>query len=309
MSGSEGHKRFGNYEIVSLLGKGGMAEVYRAKVLSGPRQGWTVAIKRLAPDLAKDPRNVDLFASEADLSRLLDHPNIVKVYEVGVIGEIYFMVMEFIDGRDLAQVLKRCRQANIHLPVDFGMYVATVLLEALAYAHAAVGPSGKALGVVHCDVSPSNVFISRTGEVKLGDFGVARARVGMGEDGSLVAGKPAYVSPELLKGEITPDVDLWAATVTLYELLTLERPFVGANRDEIFAAVSKRRYKRVAEVRPEIPSGIETILAKGFARSAEERFRSAGEYAQSMRPLFDENVGTPLAIASVVRGLFGLGHD
>jgi serine/threonine protein kinase len=169
-------RQFGNYEILSLIGRGGMAEVFRARALSGPRAGQEMALKRLLPALAQDPQSVELFAGEADLSRLLDHPNIVKVVEVGVIKDVYFMVMELIDGRDLAAVLKKCKQRNVPMPVDFALYIQKTLLDALAYAHDAKSATGRALDIVHGDVSPSNIFISRMGEVKLGDFGSARVR-------------------------------------------------------------------------------------------------------------------------------------
>lgn len=297
--------RFGNYEILSILGRGGMAEVYRARVLSGPREGWHVAIKRMLPELTQDPEAVELFASEADLCRFLHHPNIVKVLEVGMLDSNYFMVMELVDGRDLGQILKRCKQRGIPLPLDFAVYLGKVLMEALSYAHLASKPNGEHLGIVHCDVSPSNMFISRVGEIKLGDFGIAWARAGA-EDPKL-RGKPYYLSPEVLDGEVTPQVDLWAATVTLYELITLERPFLGKNPDEVFDAIRARRYKSVRQVRPDCPKELEAIVDRGFSKRQADRFQSAHEYAEALVPHFDERVGTPLGIAAVVRGLFGAG--
>ncbi len=299
-------RQFGNYEILAKIGKGGMAEVYRARVLSGPREGWNVAIKRLLPELAKDSDAVDQFTSEADLSKLLDHPNIVKVYEVGVVQDVYFMAMELVDGRDLGQILRRCKQNGIPLPVDFAVFLAKVLADALAYAHTAKGPTGKPLGIIHCDISPSNLFISRVGDVKLGDFGVARAR--SGGPGRELTGKPFYVSPQVLKGEVTQDADLWAATVTLYELLTLERPFSGHTAKEIFEAINARRYVPLLERRPDAALGLAEIVDRGFAKNRAERYPSATELGEALIPHYDELVGTPLAIASLVRGLFGAGE-
>ena len=297
---------FANYEILSLLGRGGMAEVFRARVISGPRADREVALKRLLPSLAADPGCVDQFTSEADVSRLLDHPNVVRVLEVGVLEDVYFIVMDLVDGRDLGQILRKCKQGDIHLPVDFAVFLAKVLLDALAYAHEVRGPEGRPLEIVHCDVSPSNLFISRTGEIKLGDFGVAKSRLG-GGDASALHAKPYYASPELLDGIVTPDVDLWGATVTLYELITLERPFCGETPDEVFEAVRARRYLPPGAVRPEIPDALDAIVSKGFATRPQQRFRSAREFAAALEPLLDERVGNPMAIAAVVRGLFGAG--
>jgi serine/threonine protein kinase len=296
--------RFGKYEILSLLGRGGMAEVYRARVISGPRSGWFVALKRLAPSFAADPVYIERFTSEADLSKLLDHPHVVKVFEVGVIQDVYYMVMEFVDGTDLGRILRRCKASRIQLPVDFAVYLAKVLLDALAYAHTALSASGRPLEIVHCDVSPSNVFISRTGEIKLGDFGIARVRSGWREDGD-VAGKPHYLSPEAIDGEVTPAADLWASNVTLYELLTLERPFSGDTEAQVLEAIRERQYRPIRELRPELPEPLAEIVDRGFAEKASSRFRTAVEFGEALAPHFDERVGNPLAIAAVVRGLFG----
>ncbi len=296
-------RQFGNYEILSLLGKGGMAEVYRAKVRTGPREGWTVALKWLPPELAQNPEYVDLFASEADLSKFLDHPNIVKVLEVGILDGVYFMAMELVDGRDLGQIVRRCKQRGIPLPIDFAVYLAKVILEALGYAHQAKSPSGAPLEIVHADVSPSNVFISRTGEIKLGDFGIARAAAAAQQPELL--GKPYYLSPVVLAGQMTRAADLWAANDILYELLTLERPFIGKTPEEVFAAIRGRRYRYLREVRPEVSPALEFISDRGFTMDPKLRFQTAEEFAAALGPHYDENVGTPLAIAAVVRGLFG----
>lgn len=296
---------FGNYELQAPLGKGGMAEVFRARVLTGRYEGWNVAVKRLLPSLTGDPASVESFIREADLSTQLDHPNIVKVLDVGIAEGTYYIVMELVDGKDLAQILRRCKQRGIPLPVDFAVYLGKVLLEALAYAHTAVDSRGAQLGIVHCDVSPSNLFISRLGEIKLGDFGVARVFVDGSRDGGEVLGKPYYLSPESLRGVVTPEADLWAATVVLYELLTLERPFIGNTPEEVFFNIRHRRYRPIHMLRPEVPELLEELISRGFAARIEDRFPTAEVYAQALTPHYDELVGTPLAIAAVVRGLFG----
>lgn len=309
--GPRAGRRFGNYEILSLLGKGGMAEVYRARIVEGPRAGWEVALKRLHPHLSRDKGSIDLFTVEADLSRALEHPNIVKVLEVGVERGVYFIAMELVDGRDLGQLLRKCRDRGIPLPVDFAVFLIRTLLDALAYAHAAVGRDGHPLRLVHCDISPSNLFISRTGEIKLGDFGVARVRAGAlplpPEQGveAEVLGKPYYVSPEALRGEVSQLSDLWAANVMLYECLTLSRPFQGEDPDEVFASIREGRFSPVRDVRPEVSEALAAVVARGFERRREDRHESAAQFAEALAPHCDERIGTPLAIAAVVRGLFG----
>src|ERR1700730_8990837 len=178
-----------------------MAEVYKARVVEGPRADRVVALKRLTPRLASDPEAVDLFCGEADVSAMLKHPNIVEVFEAGVVDEVYYLAMEFVDGRDLALILGRCRERKIFLAVTF------------------------ALHIVHCDVSPSNLFISRLGEIKLGDFGIAKVRsLGDSDQNGTLWGKLAYLAPEQLERRpLSPQVDLWGAATILYEALTNRR--------------------------------------------------------------------------------------
>ena len=297
------NSRIGTYEVLRPLGKGGMAEVFKVRALAGKAEGREFALKRLLPELEGDPESVGLFKAEADLSRFLVHPNIVQTYDVGQAGTESFILMEYIDGRDVGQIIKKCRQKKVFWPVDFALYLTRVLLDALGYAHLAKDEHGQPLGVIHCDVSPSNFFVSRTGDLRLGDFGVARSFIETGSD--TVLGKPYYLSPEALRGVLTPDVDLWAAAVTLYELLTLQRPFTGKTPPEVFAAIKACDYVPVRRIRPEVPGVVEAILARAFDPDLGMRFRSAAEFASELTPLYDERIGTPLAISAVVRGLFG----
>lgn len=297
--------RFGHYEILSRLGHGGMADVYLAQDLEGPRAGWKVAVKRLHPTLAQDPEYVALFRREAELSTWLEHPNIVKVYESGAVGPVLFMAMEWVDGCNLGDIVRRCKARGIQLPADFAVYLVKTLLGALAFAHAARDVEGREMQVVHCDVSPSNLFISRTGEVKLGDFGVASARTGGAVNQAMVVGKPYYVSPELWDGRVTTEADLWAAGVTLYELLTLERPFSGHTPEAVAQAVKSAHRRPVRALRPEVSPALEAVIDRALHLSPEARFPGAVEFAQGLRPHWDERIATPQAIAAVVRGLFG----
>ncbi|MCA3012690.1 MAG: serine/threonine protein kinase [Myxococcaceae bacterium] len=295
--------RVGPWEIVRPAGKGGMAEVLLVRGLEGRFAGREYALKRLLPALEADGDAVRLFSAEAELSRHLHHPNIVEVVDVGREGNSIYMVMDFVDGRDVGQIIKRCRQRKVQWPVDFAVYLTRALLDALDYAHGATGPTGAPLGVIHCDVSPSNFFVSRTGELKLGDFGVARSLIEGGAD--QVMGKPYYLSPEALDGHLSTHVDLWAVAVTLYELLTLQRPFQGKTPEAVFEATRSLRYVPVRELRPDVPVVIDELLTRAFSREQAARFQSAADFAQALSPLYDERVGTPLAISAVVRGLFG----
>ncbi len=280
-----------------------MAEVFRVTAVSGRYAGRELALKRLLPALRQDEEAVKLFTAEAELSRHLQHPNIVQVLDVGRDGDDIYIVMDLIDGRDVAQIIKRCRQKKVPWPTDFALYLSRVLLDALDYAHHATGPTGKPLGIVHCDVSPSNFFVSRVGDLVLGDFGVARSLIEVGP--RHVMGKPFYLSPEAVSGRLTAEIDLWAVAVTLYELLTLQRPFTGKTSQEVFHAIRQGTYVPVRVLRPEVPPIVEGLIARAFDIDPAMRFQSAKEFAEELAPLYDERIGTPLAISAVVRGLFG----
>jgi serine/threonine protein kinase len=300
---------FGRFDILSRIGRGGMCEVFKARIRTGSRLGETVAVKRLLPEMSQNPEAVDMFLSEADVSRILRHPSIIEVIETGQVNdgqaESYYIAMEFVDGRDLAQILDRCRVRNILLPVDFSVYLVSKLLEALDYAHNARSRSNQPLEIVHRDVSPGNIFVSRLGEVKLGDFGIARMRASSGEETG-VWGKPYYLAPEALTGEpVTPSTDLWAAAVILYELLTDKRPFRGQTLEELSAQIQEAMPRSPRVLRPGLPDNLSQVTLTALKGNAADRYPTAGKFHEALAPFLDDRIGTPMAIASVVRGLFG----
>jgi eukaryotic-like serine/threonine-protein kinase len=314
---------FGAFELEALLGRGGMAEVYRARVSRGPLAGRVVALKRLLPELALSSAYVDLFVAEADVTRQLHHPAIIEVLEVGAVGDEYYIAMEYIDGCDLGRILARCAAARIFVPVPFACYVAHVVAEALDFAHRATGPKGAPLGIVHCDVTPANIFISSLGEIRLGDFGVARNGGGAFDEG-VFAGKANYLAPEQIDGlPVGPATDVFALGAVLYEMLTNHKAFPGADHEEVWSCIRAGKWRPAALLRPDLPPAAEAVLqralavsrgggtASGLSRALAllqgqkpVRFGSAQEFAEALSCLYDEAIGNPLAIASLVRGLF-----
>lgn len=296
-------KVFGNYEVLSLIGRGGMAEVYRARALSGPWQGQEVALKRLMPEHNEDLAYVDLFTGEADVGRWLDHPNIVHLIDAGVKDNTFYIAMEWVEGHDLASILYRCQELRVVFPIEFAIYLVTSILDALAYAHAAFNPNGTHLRLVHCDVTPSNVFVSRGGEVKLGDFGVARARAVVGDGQSY--GKPSYLAPEQIEGaEVNPRVDLWAVGVILYEILAGRRPYRGESPEKIAREILKASPQSLTELRPEISADLAEVLATAFQRDPEARYQTAEYFIEALEPFQNPSVANAESLAQIVEGLF-----
>jgi eukaryotic-like serine/threonine-protein kinase len=298
--------RFGDYEIEALVGRGGMADVYRAHGVAGRNAGVTVAVKRLRPEAARDPEYLELFEREAAVTRRLCHPTCIEVIESGIIGGTPYIVMEYVDGKNLRQILNQCRDRGILLPLDFAAFLAHTVAVALAHAHEGVDRDGLPLGILHCDVSPSNVFISRLGEIRLGDFGVALA-IGVEQTSGATFGKAHYLAPELILGQQpTPRTDIFALGAMTFELLTNEHPFPGTSMDEVGRAILSGRLRAPSELRPEIPFELDALVLRCIAPEPEDRWPSAAAFAGEVATRYDPSVGTPLAIASVVRGLFGL---
>lgn len=297
-------RAFGPFVLESLLGRGGMAEVYRARYVAGPRAGQHVALKRVRPERAHDAEACELLLNEADIARSLKHPQIVGFVEYGELEEGGYLALELVEGTDLGRLLAQCRRRRIELPVDVSLFIVRQVLEALEHAHRATSSTGRPLALVHCDVSPHNVLVSHAGEVKLSDFGVARARGGSAPDARRL-GKQFYRSPELLAGEVSVAADLWAAAVMLYELLSLEYPFPEGPSETVDAAIRAGRVTPVRMVAPEVSDAVALVLDRALAPSPAQRFGSAAQFARALAPLYDERVATPLAVAAVVRGLMG----
>jgi serine/threonine protein kinase len=307
------------YAVEGLLGRGGMAEVFRARALAGAHSGRTVALKRLLPELVRNAEYMALFRQEAELTRRLRHPAIVEVLETGVSNGIPHLAMEFVDGRNLKEILARCAEREILLPIDFAAYVAHVIAQALAHAHEGWDEMGRLLGIVHNDVSPSNVFISRLGEIKLGDFGVARLLPGSPQalvDPGVAAavlpagpgafGKVNYLAPELLRGgRPTPASDLFALGAVFFELLTNRHAFPGRDVNEVGQRILAPERPAPSSLRPEVPVVLDALVLSCLQHEPGRRVLTASAFAADVAASYDPAVGTPLAIAAVVRGLFG----
>jgi serine/threonine protein kinase len=316
-------ERVGDYALKELLGKGGMAEVFRAVGLKGANEGRSVALKMLKPELAKDPMFVDSFVGEADVSRQLRHPNIVGVLETGIDGDNYFIVMDLIDGVDLSKIIAAATAQKVKLSVDVCCFIAHVTALALDYAHRLRSKKGEPLGLVHCDVTPSNIFIAKTGTVRLGDFGVAHSKLihsQLAEQG--IAGKAPYLAPEQINFEaVSPATDVFALGAILFEILSGRRAFQGKGVGEIMKKVVAGGVPIVSTVRNGVSAKIDGIVNRALTaqrpvKNAQkglwssltparlERYATAAHMAIDLESAYDTSVGTETALAALVRGLF-----
>ena len=275
-------RRLGPYEVLRRLGAGGMAEVYLARRFGA--SGWDkrVALKVLRPEQRGRAELERLLISEARLGARFAHPGLVAVHDLGLAEGVYYVIMDYVDGRDLAALI-----AAAPLPVPFALLIAEQIATALAYVHTLVDEADRPLGLIHRDVSPTNVLVSRTGEVKLSDFGIAKATAERDQTwGRLRLGKYAYMAPEQINGEaLGPACDLFALTVTLHECLLGRRPFAGANPAELMDAI------RTAELADDHDFGtlepeLIAFLRQGLARDPDQRsVDGAPGYARTLSRL------------------------
>ena len=267
---------FGRYLLLRRLNIGGMAEVHLAKAVGMHGVERLVAIKRILPGVADDPEFVRMFVDEAKLSVQLSHANIAQTLELGRIGKTLFIAMEYVSGIDVRQIWEHA-QFGGELPLGAVLYVVSKLCEGLDYAHRKADAEGRALGIVHRDVSPQNVMVAYDGQVKIIDFGIAKAKVRASRTRvGILKGKFAYMSPEQVGGlELDSRSDVFAVGIILYELLTRTRLFKS---ESDFATLEKVRYVELFPPRlinPQVPRDLEKIVLKTLHRDREERVQSA----------------------------------
>jgi serine/threonine protein kinase len=271
---------FGNYQIQKKLAVGGMAEIFLARHRSVGGFERNVVLKKILPELAEDPSFVESFLNEAKLAAQLNHSNIVQIYDLGMVGRSYFIAMEYIKGYDLSTILRAARKEHIALPISVALSIGRDFLGALDYAHNAADLDGRSLGIVHRDVTPSNILITIEGQAKVVDFGIAKATAkneGRTRTGT-VKGKISYLAPEQVLGQdIDKRVDVFAAGIVLYELLTLVNPFRGDNDYTTLRNIVEKKPAALTELQREIPPAISAPIVRALSQDREQRFASCGE--------------------------------
>jgi tetratricopeptide (TPR) repeat protein len=294
---------FGRYRLLERLGEGGMAEVFKAKSFGVEGFEKVLVIKRILPKLAEHPKFVDMFVHEAKLAVRLSHANIVQVFDLGRVDHptgdptSYFIAMEYVPGLDLASVLTRCRRQKREVPIGMAVFVAAEVAKALDHAHRRRDEQSKPLGIVHRDISPQNVLVSWEGEVKVTDFGIAKAIDSIvdeskDQEAGRVRGKLAYMSPEQSRAQaVDGRSDIFSLGIVLYEMITGQNPFTAPTAFETLRRVQASEYPPIELVRPDAQKAICDIAKRMLARDPKDRFPDAGR-------LHDELLGYFFAAAA-----------
>jgi serine/threonine protein kinase len=297
------------YAILGRIATGGMAEIFLARAISLAGVERHVVLKRVLPERTRDPQFVKMFLDEARLAAQLQHPNIAQVHDIGRLGDSYFFTMEYVHGEDLRAILQRLAALRRQAPVQHALLIAAGAAAALHHAHDRQGPDRKPLGIVHRDVSPSNVMVSFEGAVKLVDFGVAKATQRSTETRTgTVKGKIAYLSPEQCRGgPIDRRSDIFSLGIVLYELLTCTRLFRRETDFATMTAIVSDDAPPPSVVRPELAPEIDRVVLTALQRDPEKRYGSAGEMLEAIEAAA-EACGKTLsahALGRFLRELFG----
>ncbi len=274
------------YTITERLDHGGMAEVFRGVAESMEGFKKNVAIKRVLPNLTKNQKFVSMFLDEARLSLYLQHANIVQVFDISRTPDnAYFLVMEFVDGCNLKALIERQKQKGKRIEIPHAIYLMIECCKALHYAHSLENPeTGEPLGIVHRDISPPNILLSKNGEVKLVDFGLAKANTQIEQtDQGVVKGKFSYLSPEAASAvEVDHRADVFAVGILLWELFTGKRLFYGETDYQTVELVRQAKIPSIAQHSPDVEPEIEQVIRKALARDPEERYQSAADLGDAL---------------------------
>ncbi len=273
------------YRITERVAAGGMAEVFRGVAESMRGFKKNIAIKRILPALTKNKKFVAMFLDEARLSLSLQHANIVQVFDIGHTEDTYFIVMEFVDGVDLKAILDWRRRTGRRIPVAHSLYIIMEICKGLSYAHELPNPeTDLPLGIVHRDVSPPNVLLSKQGEIKVVDFGLAKATSQVEvTDPGVVKGKMSYLSPEAARGEeVDHRADIFAVGILLYEMLTGKRLFYGETDYQTVELVRNAKVPPLRPQNPQVEPELEDIVRKALSKNKEDRYQSATDLQDAL---------------------------
>ena len=294
---------FGRYYLIDKMAIGGMAEVFNAMAFGIHGFEMPLVIKRILPHLSANQRFVDMFVVEAKIYVALQHQNIVQIYDFHKFQEQYFIALEFVEGRDLKTLMSRCKERQYSIPTPLALFIAHQICHGLEYAHTRTDDEGDNLGLVHRDLSPANILLSYTGEVKIADFGIAKAKKHAEITNSgVLKGKYRYMSPEQAHGAtIDHRSDIFAVGILLYELLTGQPLFTADNDKALLDAVKKCQIIEPRKYNASLSPRLNKIICRALHRNPNMRFQSAKDLQEALSEEMQ-----PHTVSSLSRQLTGI---
>jgi len=302
--------RFGKYTLIRKLATGGMAELFLAIQKSVAGFEKLLVIKRILPSMNQDRAFIEMLLHEARVAATLSHPNIVQIFDVGQADGQYFIAMEHVHGEDLRSIVRQMKKKGVlEFPLEHALAIVLGMCAGLSYAHERHDLDGSPLNIVHRDISPQNVVVTFTGDVKIVDFGIAKSdsRVGEQTKSGKLKGKVPYMSPEQARGEnIDARSDVFSTGVMLFELTTGKRLFKGSSEYETLKLICDREYPRPSDVRPDYPMDLEPIVLKALSKDASERYQSAREMQADIEAFVRRHqiAVSHIALNQFMQGLF-----
>jgi serine/threonine protein kinase len=275
-------EQFGRYLVFERVGMGGMATVHRALARGAAGFEREVALKRMLPSLADNEEFVRRFVHEAQIASQLRHGNIVQLYELGRVDDTFYIVMEYIDGYDLQKCLLRARGVASPPPFPVVLSIIYELLDALEYAHNLCDEQGRPIGLVHRDISPSNLIVARFGNLKIIDFGIAKAVSSLSRSGSGLKGKMAYMAPEGVHGQVDARADLFSAGVIAHELICAQPLFGGGSDFRTLRNVQSKEPPPPSLLNSDSPHDLDEVVLRALAKDPAERWQSAREMREAL---------------------------
>ena len=300
--------KFGNYLLLKNIASGGMAELFLARQVGVMGFERIVAIKKILPHLTNDKEFVEMFINEAKLAAQITHPNVVQIYDFGVVSGTYFIAMEFLMGKSLSDILTKGNKVRNMVPAGLAVYIISKIAAGLNHAFQGTTFGGKPLGIVHRDISPQNILIGYNGDVKLVDFGIAKAASSNHHTQTgVLKGKLAYFSPEQAWGEpVDHRSDIFSLGIVLYEMLTERRLFKGENEMATIEKIRKGLIAPPSSIKSGLSKTIDDIVLTALSRNPDDRFQNAGELEEALTKYLRLSSAIPTAkeLASYVAGLY-----
>ncbi len=304
-------KQFGKYQLLDKIAVGGMAELFRAKLTGAQGFEKLIAIKKILPNLSREQNLVTAFIDEAKLAALLHHENIIQIYDFGSMDDQYFIAMEYLFGKDLRTITRTARKKDLALGIENIVYIVSRICAGLDYSHHLKDLQGKPLNIIHRDINPQNILVTYEGQVKIIDFGIAKAASHNTQTKeNLIKGKLAYMSPEQANGmQIDHRSDIFSTGIILYELLADRRMFTGETM-HVLSLVRDAKFAPPEEVILDLPSKLKEILHRSLAKDPNERYQTAGEMQADIEEFMFERSMRPNArsFAEYIKALFEEEH-